>query len=96
MIDHSGLLLIANQVVVTYFTKVCSEEYMNRNSLIMGTMWVNQWSRKMFSTSFQDKEEDIMHPKLQVGFLLVKSLMTCLSIIVMSLCGIFIRLRLAR
>jgi hypothetical protein len=52
--------------------------------------------RKMFSSSFEDKEEDMMLAKLRVGFLFVKSLMTCLGIIVMSICGIFIRLRLAR
>jgi hypothetical protein len=69
---------------------------MNRNSLILGTTWVKQWSRKMFSSSFEDKEEHIMLAKLQMGFLLVKSLMTCLGIIVMRACGIFIRLRLAR
>jgi hypothetical protein len=34
--------------------------------------------------------------KLRAGYLLVKSLMTCLGIIMMSACGIFIRLRLAR
>lgn len=45
---------------------------------------------------FEDKEEDTMLAKLRVGFLLVKSLMTCVGIIVMSVCGIFIRLRLAR
>lgn len=37
-----------------------------------------------------------MLPKLRMGFLLVKSLLTCVGIVVMSLCGIFIRLRLAR
>jgi hypothetical protein len=37
-----------------------------------------------------------MLAKIWVGFLLVKSLMTCVGIIVMSLCGIFVRLRLVR
>jgi hypothetical protein len=45
---------------------------------------------------FEDKEEGTMLAKLRVGFLLVKSLMICVGIIVMSVCGIFIRLRLAR
>ena len=45
---------------------------------------------------FKDKEKDTMLAKLRVGFLLVKSLMTCVGIIMMSVCGIFIRLRLAR
>jgi len=50
----------------------------------------------MSSSSFEDKEKDTMLTKLRVGFLLVKSLMTCVGIIVMSVCGIFIRLRVAR
>ena len=45
---------------------------------------------------FEHKEEGTMLAKLRVGFLLVKSLMICAGIIVMSVCGIFIRLRLAR
>ncbi len=45
---------------------------------------------------FEHKEEGTMLAKLRVGFLLVKSFMICVGIIVMSLCGIFIRLRLAR
>ena len=32
-----------------------------------------------------------MVTKLRVGFLLVKSLMTCLGIIVISACGMFVR-----
>lgn len=50
----------------------------------------------MLSSSLEDKEEDVMVTKLREGFLLFKSLMTCLGIIMMSVCGIFIRLRLAR
>jgi hypothetical protein len=50
----------------------------------------------MSCSSFEDKEEDAMLAKLWAGVLLVKSLMTCVGIIVMSVCGIFIRLRLVR
>jgi hypothetical protein len=34
-----------------------------------------------------------MGTRLRVGLSLVKSLMTCLAIIVLSVCGLFIRLR---
>jgi hypothetical protein len=94
--DHGDLLMFTNRVVVTCFTKACSGEYMDRNSLILGTIWGINGAGKRPRPLSEKKEEDIMHPKLQVGFLLVKSLMTCLGIIVMSICGIFIRLRLAR
>ena len=69
---------------------------MNRNSLILGAIEVNQRSGEMASSSFVGKEKDTMLAKLRVGFLLVKSLITCVGIIVMSVCGIFIRLRLVR
>mgnify|MGYP001577369050 CR=1 FL=1 len=96
MIDHGDLLMITNRVVITCFTKAGSEEYMNRNSLILGAIEVNQRSGEMASSSFVGKEKDTMLAKLRVGFLLVKSLITCVGIIVMSVCGIFIRLRLVR
>lgn len=69
---------------------------MNGNSLILGAIEVNQRSGEMASSPFAGKEKDTMLAKLWVGFLLVKSLMTCVGIIMMSVCGIFIRLRLAR
>jgi hypothetical protein len=94
--DHADPLMSTSRVLVACFTDGCSEEHTNRNSLILGTRWVNQWSRTMSWSSFEDKEEDTMLAKLRVGFLLVKSLMTCVGIIVMSVCGIFIRLRLVR
>lgn len=37
-----------------------------------------------------------MGTRLRIGFSLVKSIMTCLAIIVLSVCGVFIRLRPAR
>ena len=89
-------LMCTSRVVVACSTKVWSEGYTNRNSLILATRWVNQWNRTMSWSSFEDKEEDTMRAKLRVGFLLVKSLLTCVGIVVMSVCGIFIRLRLAR
>ena len=94
--NHADPLICTNRVVVACSTRVWSEGYTNRNSLILGARWVNQLSRTMSCSSFEDKEEDTMLAKLRVGFLLVKSLLTCVGIVVMSLCGIFIRLRLAR
>jgi hypothetical protein len=96
MSNHADPLMCTNRVVVACSTKVWSKGYMNRNSLILGRRWVNQWSRTRSWSSFEDKEEDAMLAKIWVGFLLVKSLMTCVGIIVMSLCGIFVRLRLVR
>ncbi len=94
---YKGARLTSNHAdPVACFTKGCSEKHTNRNSLILSTRWVNQWSRAMSWSSFEDKEEDTMLAKLWVGFLLVKSLMTCVGIIAMSGCGIFIRLRLVR
>jgi hypothetical protein len=37
-----------------------------------------------------------MVTQLRIGLSLVKSLMTCVAIILLSVCGLFVRLRLAR
>jgi hypothetical protein len=47
-------LMCTNRVVVACSTKVWSEGYTNRNSLILGARWVNQWSRTRSSSFFGD------------------------------------------
>jgi hypothetical protein len=43
--------------------------------------------------SIQHREGKNMGTRLRVGLSLLKSLMTCLAIITLSVCGLFIRLR---
>lgn len=75
-----------------------SEERMRRKAFTDSghDMGESREQENVLAHLFEDKEEGTMLAKLRVGFLLVKSLMICAGIIVMSICGIFIRLRLAR